>query len=159
MASTKPSGGRPFSKTGLIRGRESEGRKAILVSKRHNTRVAPIGPDGLTTDGGEKVPTADVLDIQPTVEPESNPEGAVPGIMGERGTVTIPSEIRRRLRLQAGSPIRIAVLGEVILIEPAEIRPRASAPSPTLDSLLAGVTPENIHTEVAFGPPVGGELL
>lgn len=30
---------------------------------------------------------------------------------------------------------------------------------PTLDELLAGITPDNLHAEVSFGPAVGKELL
>jgi antitoxin MazE len=30
---------------------------------------------------------------------------------------------------------------------------------PTLDEMLARITPENIHPPVDFGPPVGKELL
>jgi hypothetical protein len=94
MSKVKASGGRTFSKTCLVHGREGEGRKAILVSKRENTRIAPIGPDGLTMDGSEKVPTSDLVDVQPVIELPRFPEGPIPGIMGDRGTVTIPSEIR-----------------------------------------------------------------
>ena len=54
-----------FRKTCLVRGREVEGRKAILRQGTKNSRVAPIGPDGLTMDGGKKVPTSDLLDVQP----------------------------------------------------------------------------------------------
>jgi antitoxin MazE len=158
MPKVKASGGRTFSKTCLIRGREGEGRKAILVSKKENTRIAPIGDDGLTMDGSEKVPTSDLLDIQPVVE--SGPVTEIlmiPGVMGDRGTITIPSEIRRYLRLQAGSPVLIEVKGDGILIHPAEIRPR-NAPGPrSLDELLAGVTPENLHEEISTGDPTGRE--
>ena len=61
----KPSGGRTFSKTCLIRGREAEGRWAILKPGTHNTSVARIGPDGLTTDERDKVSSTDVVDIRP----------------------------------------------------------------------------------------------
>lgn len=34
----------------------------------------------------------------------------------------------------------------------------ASRPSYSLDELLAGITPENCHAEIDFGPPVGKEI-
>jgi antitoxin MazE len=157
MPKVKASGGRTFSKTCLVKGRESEGRKAILVSKRENTRIAPIGPDGLTLDGSEKVLTSDLVDVRPVVEVSPETEAPIPGVMGDRGTVTIPSEIRRRLRLHAGSPVLIEVRGDLIVIQPAEIRPRKAMESRSLDELLAGVTPENLHDEVSTGGVTGQE--
>jgi hypothetical protein len=35
----------------------------------------------------------------------------------------------------------------------------AARPRYTLDELLAPVTPDNLHGEVDFGPPVGREIL
>ena len=153
----KPSGGRTFAKTCLIQGQEAGGRKAILKAGQKHTRIAEIGPDGLTTDRNWKVPTADVLDIQPVLVSTSVPSGPIPGIVGERGTVTIPSEVRRRHRLEPGTPFLLEERGDEIVIIPAEIVPRRCEASPTLDGLLAGVTPENIHGEIDTGPAVGGE--
>jgi hypothetical protein len=64
MSQAEPTGGRSYSKTCKVRGREPEGRKAIVVMAQDNTRIASIGPDGLTLDGGEKVPTADIHDVR-----------------------------------------------------------------------------------------------
>ena len=153
----KPSGGRTFSKTCLIRGREAEGRKAILKRGQKTTRVASIAADGLTSNDGRTVPTVDILDIQTVETSSSIPTGPVRGVMGERGTVTSPSDMRRRHRLQPGSPILIEERGDEIVIQPAEIVPRRSDPRPTLEGLLAGVTAENIHGEVSTGPAVGRE--
>ena len=154
MPSIKASGGRTYSKTCLIRGREPEGRKAILVRARDNTRVAPIGPDGLTLDGSEKVPTSDLVDVQPVADSRPVDDLPIPGVMSERGAITIPSEYRRRLRLRAGSPVLIEIRGDSILIQPAEVRPRSAA---SLDELLSRVTSENIHTETSTGDAVGRE--
>ena len=35
---------------------------------------------------------------------------------------------------------------------------KITARHPTLEELLAGVTPENIHPETDWGPPVGKEI-
>jgi antitoxin MazE len=158
MPRVKASGGRTFSKTCLVRGREGEGRKAILVSKRENTRIAPIGADGLTMDGSEKVPTSELVDVQPVIEASPETDAPIPGVMGDRGTVTIPSEIRRRLRLQAGSPVLIEIRGDEIRIQPAEIRPRGVGATESLDDLVARITPENRHEEISTGPARGREV-
>ncbi len=121
------------------------------------TRIATIGPDGLTSDDSEKVPTSELLDFKPILTPAASPSGPVAGIIGERGTITIPSDTRRRLRLQPGSPYLIEERGDEIVIQPATITPRRGDPGPTLDALLAGVTAENTHAELPTGGPVGGE--
>ena len=56
-------------------------------------------------------------------------------------------------RLGLNDPIDIREEGGRIVIEPI----RASGCD--LAQLLAGITPENLHTEVDFGTPVGRELL
>ncbi len=154
---TKPMGGRTFSQTCLIQGREVEGRKAVIKKGLDRTRIATIGPDGLTSDDSEKVPTSELHDFQQVVTPAASPSGPVAGIIGERGTITIPSDTRRRLRLQPGSPYLIEERDDVIVIQPATITPRRGDPGPTLDGLLAGVTADNIHGEVPTQSPVGGE--
>ncbi len=153
----KPSGGRTFSKTCVVRGREADGRKAILVKKRENTRIAAIGSDGLTLDGSELVPTADVLDIQ-LVEALTTPTGGpISAVVKERGTLTIPSSVRRRYRLQAGSPVQIEERDDGFFIRPPMVAPHAIGPDLNLDVLLSGVTPENIHGEIDPGEAVGRE--
>ncbi len=37
------------------------------------------------------------------------------------------------------------------------IQLRRRAPEPSLDELLAGITPENLHSEMDFGRPEGRE--
>jgi AbrB family looped-hinge helix DNA binding protein len=150
----KPSGGRRVSQTCMIRGREAEGRKAILKRGRKHTRVAEIY-DGLTTDANDKVLTSDVMDIQPADMRVAGPVGPVAAIVGERGTITLPAEIRRRHRMQPGSAFLIEERGDEIVLRPAEIIPRRSQ---TLDVLLARVTAENIHREIDTAPAVGQEL-
>jgi AbrB family looped-hinge helix DNA binding protein len=153
----KSSEGRTFSKSCVLRGSEAEGRKAVLREGRIHTRIADIGPDGLTSDRNRKVATSDVLDLQPVDNSSLLPGGPIPGIVGERGTITIPAEMRRRKGLQPGSPFLVEERGDEIVIRPADIVPRRSDPRPTLDGLLAGVTAENIHHEVPTGAALGGE--
>jgi antitoxin MazE len=56
-------------------------------------------------------------------------------------------------RLRLNDPIDIREEGGRIVIEP--IRTNEC----DLAQLLAGITPENLHTEVDFGVPEGKELL
>jgi AbrB family looped-hinge helix DNA binding protein len=128
-----------------------------LKRSQKRTRIADIAPDGLTSDHNEKVATIDVLDIQAVDISSSLPCGPNSGIVGERGTITIPSDMRRRAGLQPGSPVLIEERGDEIVIRPADIVPRRRDPHQTLDGLLAGVTAENIHGEVSTGAAVGGE--
>ena len=79
-------------------------------------------------------------------------------VMGEDGTITIPAEIRHRLHLKAGSLILIEDDCDKIVIQPAEIKPRNDMSRPSLDELLAGITPENRHHEVSTGDPVEREV-
>ena len=78
----KSSGGRRFSKTCLVKGREAEGRKAILKRFPKHTRVAPIREDGFTDDGGEKVPTSRIIDVRPVDEAPTLP-GPLSGVVGD----------------------------------------------------------------------------
>ena len=41
----------------------------------------------------------------------------------------------------------------------SELRKRQRSPEVVLSVVLADITPENLHTEVDFGTPVGKELL
>ncbi len=151
----KPSGGRTFSETCLVRGQEAEGRMAILRKGLKHYRIAPIGPDGLTMNGSEKIPVGDVL--EGVDAGADDPTAPIPAIFGDRGTITIPSVIRRNHRLQPGSPVLIEDREEGILIRPAEIVPRRPGPTITLEGLLEGVTPDILHPEVDAGPSVGRE--
>ena len=78
----KPSGGRRFSKTCLVKGREAEGRKAILKKHHKHTRVAPIREDGFTDDGAEVVPTSRIIDVRP-VDEAPTPPGPLSGVVGD----------------------------------------------------------------------------
>jgi hypothetical protein len=64
MANARPGGGRSFSKRCLIQTDEGEIRVALLRQDRENSRIAPIGPDGLTLDRGRRVPTSELSDIK-----------------------------------------------------------------------------------------------
>jgi antitoxin MazE len=150
----KPSGGRRFSKTCLVEGREGDGRQAIIKTGAKRTRVAPIRDDGLTDDGAVVFPNNLILDIRAVDEAPPAPRPFT-GIVGERGTIVLPAALRRRYDLEAGCAYLVEEGEGVVMIRPADVVPRQIGKN--LDEMLAGVTPENLHGEVSTGPAVGKE--
>ncbi|OGQ98115.1 MAG: PbsX family transcriptional regulator [Deltaproteobacteria bacterium RIFOXYD12_FULL_57_12] len=72
---------------------------------------------------------------------------------GNSASVRIPAVIMAAAHLSLEDPIDIREEGGRIVIEP--IRTNEC----DLDQLLAGITPENLHSEINFGTPTGKELL
>lgn len=73
------------------------------------------------------------------------------GKWGNSLALRIPSEMAAESRLHEGSVVEMrARQGEIRITVPA--RPRY-----TLEELLAGVTPRNVHPETCTGRPVGNE--
>ena len=72
------------------------------------------------------------------------------GKWGNSLAVRIPGAYARELGLREGSDLDVALVNGGLLL-----RPRAR--KYTLDELVAGITPENLHGETDWGPPVGGE--
>jgi antitoxin MazE len=70
---------------------------------------------------------------------------------GNSLAVRLPKAIAEECGIEADTPIEIVREDNLIIIKPARKE------GLTLDSLLAGVTKENLHAEVATGPPVGRE--
>ena len=70
---------------------------------------------------------------------------------GNSLAVRIPSHIAEKLALQQGSEMEMS-------LENQEIRLSPKKKKPSLDELLAKVTPENRHAEVDFGTE-GNELF
>ena len=76
----------PISKTCLVKGREGEGRKAIIgrVGSKH-VRVAPIREDGRSDDGAELLEKSRIDDIR-AVDEAPAPPGPLSGIVGDAET-------------------------------------------------------------------------
>ena len=72
---------------------------------------------------------------------------------GNSASVRIPAGIMAASRLELDHVVDIREEGGRIVIEPMR------AQKYDLKSLLAGITPESLHTEVEFGAPVGKEQL
>ncbi|MCA1684503.1 MAG: hypothetical protein LC745_00655 [Planctomycetia bacterium] len=111
--------------------------------------MARIGPDGRADPGSEElVPTADVADVKRSHVVQ----------VGGRGTLTLPGALRKRYAIDENSLLQITEEPEGFLVRTVRVVP-ADAPEPAdLGQLLAGVTPENVHGEIDFGPAVGAEV-
>ena len=72
---------------------------------------------------------------------------------GNSASVRIPVGIMEAAHLSLDDPIDIREEGGRIVIEPIR------ANELDLAQLIAGITPENLHTEVSFGASAGKELL
>jgi antitoxin MazE len=71
---------------------------------------------------------------------------------GNSLAVRIPKAVAERARLREGDPIFIEVLD-------GHVKLRAARKIPTLEELVAKITPENCHKEIEWGPAVGRKLL
>jgi antitoxin MazE len=71
---------------------------------------------------------------------------------GNSASVRIPAGIMEAARLSLDAPVDVREERGRIIIEP--IRSEYD-----LAGMLAGITPENLHSEIDFGTPVGKEIL
>ncbi len=72
---------------------------------------------------------------------------------GNSASVRIPAGIMEAARLGLDDPVDIREEEGRIVIEPIRTHKY------DLAQLLAGITPENLHTEIDFGAPAGKEIL
>jgi antitoxin MazE len=70
---------------------------------------------------------------------------------GNSLAIRIPKSFAIEVGLNEKGTVNLTVIGQTLVLTP--LTPRES----TLDELLAGVTPENIHGEVSTGASVGNE--
>ena len=71
---------------------------------------------------------------------------------GNSLALRIPANLCDALGLKEDDSVDMREEGGRLVIE------KKNARHPKLDELLAGVTPENIHPENDWGPPVGKEI-
>lgn len=72
---------------------------------------------------------------------------------GNSASVRIPAGVMEAVRLKLDDAVDVREEDGRIVIEPVR------AGEYDLAALLAGITPENLHAEVSFGPAVGQEAL
>lgn len=70
---------------------------------------------------------------------------------GNSAAVRVPGAVMEEARLKIDQQVDVRVEQGRVIIEPI------AASEFTLDQLLAGITPENLHKEESFGPAVGRE--
>lgn len=71
---------------------------------------------------------------------------------GNSLAVRIPQNLAKEIHLAEGAEIDISVVDGTLVIKPRS-RKRYS-----LDELIKGITPENLHTEIDSGIAVGDEI-
>jgi antitoxin MazE len=147
MARKNKSSDYSYTWTALIRGREDDGRYAVIQKDRDQSRVARRRQDGTAIGTGELVSTADLFDIKPT--------HIVP--TAQRGTITLPGEFRRDLGIEEGTPLEITREEDGRLSILPLRRVPDEGPGVELSDLLDRITPENLHGEVSTGEAVGRE--
>ena len=72
---------------------------------------------------------------------------------GNSAVVRIPKPLLKGVGLEVDSPIEINVVDGQLVIDPVKEHEYS------LDALLSGITPENLHAEVDTGKPVGREVI
>jgi antitoxin MazE len=70
---------------------------------------------------------------------------------GKNLAVRIPKAVVEQAGLQEGDAVSMKVLNGGVELRPAES-------FPTLEELVAQITPENRHGEIDWGPAVGKEI-
>jgi antitoxin MazE len=70
---------------------------------------------------------------------------------GNSIALRIPKSFADEIRIAADSPVELTIEAGKLIVVP--VGPEAYS----LEELLAGVTPENIHAEIEWGEPVGDE--
>jgi antitoxin MazE len=71
---------------------------------------------------------------------------------GNSVALRIPAAFTKELGIAEGKPAEIQVKDGSLVVTPVP------GPVYTLDELLAGITEENLHGEIATGEPVGNEF-
>ena len=110
--------------------------------------MAKIGTDRTALPATEElVNSEDVVDVRQVHDVTT----------GRRRVVVLPADLCRRLGISEGTPLRLVEHDSHFEVIPMRLVPATEGASYELESLLAGVTPENIHGEIDMGPAVGRE--
>lgn len=67
---------------------------------------------------------------------------------GNSLALRIPSGVAKKLHLQVGSPVSIEIEEGCMIVQP---------PKYSLEELLKGITPSNLHHQMLEAPSVGNE--
>lgn len=69
---------------------------------------------------------------------------------GNSGAIRLPAAIMKQMNVSLGDRLNLTTEDGRIVLVPA-------APEYKLDELLGGITHDNLHAPMDFGPPVGRE--
>lgn len=69
---------------------------------------------------------------------------------GNSLALRIPGQLARELGIREGSELNLDREGETLVL--------GMKKRPTLEELLERVTPDQVHREIDWGPPVGSEI-
>ncbi|MCG8156478.1 AbrB/MazE/SpoVT family DNA-binding domain-containing protein [Brenneria goodwinii] len=72
---------------------------------------------------------------------------------GNSPSIRIPVSVMQAASLSIDDKLELRVEENQLILVPVKTREYS------LDALLAGITPDNVHEKVDFGGPVGKELL
>ena len=71
---------------------------------------------------------------------------------GNSLALRIPKALAEEVHVQRNTQVELSLVNGKIVVEPVK------APAWTLEDLLEGITEENLHLEVEYGPSVGKEV-
>ncbi len=71
---------------------------------------------------------------------------------GNSLALRIPKSFAAEVGLHKETPVEVTLSDGKIVVTPV------AEPEQTLEQLLSGITPENLHREVDFGPAAGKEI-
>jgi antitoxin MazE len=73
---------------------------------------------------------------------------------GNSAGVRLPKKVIKAAKLKLDQQLVVSLKGQSIILTPVQ-----SDDDFTLDKMLEGVTPENVHGEFDWGPDVGAEII
>jgi len=75
---------------------------------------------------------------------------------GNSLALRVPKVVAREIGASDGKTAEMSVRDGKLVIEVTKLKRRKRRY--TLDELVAGITPENRHEEIDWGPPIGNEV-
>jgi len=74
---------------------------------------------------------------------------------GNSTGIRLPKKVLKAAKWQPGQEVKIDVQGQSVVLTPVK---KAEDRPPSLEELVAGITPENRHEETDWGEPIGKEI-
>jgi antitoxin MazE len=74
---------------------------------------------------------------------------------GNSTGIRLPKKALKAVKWQSKQEVNIKIEGDRIILEPTT---KQGYKKMTLEEMVAGITPDNLHSEVDWGDPVGKEI-